>query len=266
VRSGAVAAERTRPIRVLHPHASEEADLASHTGQRRGLLFVPIHWSAETASTVPIGDLVAPATDPLSGQPELKATPAAIEPVAFGFRGFALSRRPMVLPPATWVGRTAVGNGIGFCFATDDGADIWRSHRRVLLAHGDIAEYVDAPRGIYRAAALVGRKLEACLFVGPPDAVPPWDAVKALFEAETVGDMARRLLLSGQSVDGMADTGPLICACFGVGLQTVRGAIASGVAHNVSDIGRLLRAGTNCGSCLPELRRIVSHECVAAPA
>ena len=229
------------------------------------MLFAPIHWSAETASTGPIGDLVAPATDPLSGQPELKATPAAIEPVAFRFHGFALSRRRIVLPPATWSARVAVANGAGLRFATDDGAEIWRSRGAMLLAQSEIAEYVDAPRGVYRVAAFVGRKLEGCLFVGPPEAVPPWDAVKALFEAETVGDVARRLLLSGQSVDGMADTGPLICACFGVGLQAVRGALASGAAHGVSDIGRMLRAGTNCGSCLPELRRIVSDERVTVP-
>jgi len=251
--------------RITTRHSSCVLRVSVDAGQRRGMLFAPIHWSAETASTGPIGDLVAPATDPLSGQPELKATPAAIEPVVFRFHGFALSRRRIVLPPATWSARVAVANGAGLRFATDDGAEIWRSRGAILLAQSEIAEYVDAPRGVYRVAAFTGRRLEGCLFVGPPEAVPPWDAVKALFEADTVGDVARRLLLSGQSVDGMADTGPLICACFGVGLQAVRGALASGAAHSVSDVGRMLRAGTNCGSCLPELRRIVSDERVTAP-
>jgi len=27
----------------------------------------------------------------------------------------------------------------------------------------------------------------------------------------------------------------------------------------VDDIGTALRAGTNCGSCLPELKKIVNH-------
>ena len=52
-------------------------------GQQRGSLFVPIHWSDENASSARVGDLVAPCTDPFSGQPEAKATPAAIAPVAF---------------------------------------------------------------------------------------------------------------------------------------------------------------------------------------
>ena len=38
----------------------------------------------------------------------------------------------------------------------------------------------------------------------------------------------------------------------------IRHAIASGQASNAEEIGVALRAGTNCGSCLPELKRIVA--------
>jgi len=90
--------------------------------------------------------------------------------------------------------------------------------------------------------------------------------VKALFEAESVGDVQRRAVLSGKSTDGLADPGPVICACFGIGLNVIRAAIASGSAASVDDIGTALRAGTNCGSCLPELKRIVNHGCIAQTA
>ena len=91
------------------------------------------------------------------------------------------------------------------------------------------------------------------------DAAPQWDTVRVLFEAEALGDMQRRMALSGRAADGLADVGPVICACFGVGLNTIREAIASNGATDVEAIGKALRAGTNCGSCLPELKRIV-HE------
>jgi assimilatory nitrate reductase catalytic subunit len=48
-----------------------------------------------------------------------------------------------------------------------------------------------------------------------------------------------------------------VCACFGVGLDVIRDAIASKRAADVEGIGKALRAGTNCGSCLPELKRII---------
>jgi assimilatory nitrate reductase catalytic subunit len=56
----------------------------------------------------------------------------------------------------------------------------------------------------------------------------------------------------------------VVCACFGVSLEAVRQATRGGAA-NVTEIGGALRAGTNCGSCLPELRRIVFDERFAHP-
>ena len=73
-------------------------------------------------------------------------------------------------------------------------------------------------------------------------------------------------LLPRLTID-LPDAGPLICSCFGVGLNVIRGALHSGAAANVEEIGKALRAGTNCGSCLPELKRIVqgsANERVAA--
>ena len=63
--------------------------------QQRGMLFAPIHWSEANATGARVGSLVAPFTDPFSGQPENKATPASITPYEYVFRGFALSRKPL---------------------------------------------------------------------------------------------------------------------------------------------------------------------------
>jgi assimilatory nitrate reductase catalytic subunit len=65
------------------------------------------------------------------------------------------------------------------------------------------------------------------------------------------------VMLSGRSTDGLASAGPVVCACFGVGLAAIRVALQSGAATDVEGIGAALRAGTNCGSCLPEIKRIV---------
>ncbi len=130
----------------------------------------------------------------------------------------------------------------------------------------EVAEYIDEPRGSYRMAGFVEGRLAGCLFTGPAAAMPQWDAIKALFEAEALGDAQRRAVLSGKSTDGLADPGPTICACFGVGLNIIRAAIDSRAAVSVEDIGVALRAGTNCGSCIPELKRLVGHGHVAQTA
>jgi assimilatory nitrate reductase catalytic subunit len=130
----------------------------------------------------------------------------------------------------------------------------------------EIAEYIDVAGGTYRVAVFGEGRLAGCLFIGPAAHAPQWDAVKALFEAEHLGATQRRGLLSGKSTDGLAEPGPVVCACFGVGLNTIRAALLDGSASSVDDIGKALRAGTNCGSCLPELKKIVSESRAALPA
>lgn len=244
--------------RVTSPYGSCVLKVIVSGGQRRGSLFAPIHWSDETASSARIGDLVTPVTDPYSGQPEAKATPAAIAPVAFKHRGFALSRSRVALPKATWWARAAVAGGEGVLIASNDTPDAWREFAASMFAGAEIAEFTDPVGGSYRIAAFTEGRLTGCLFIGPSENAPQWDTVKTLFEAETVGDTQRRGLLSGRSSDGLVDPGPVVCACFGVGLNIIRSALADGTAANVEQIGKALRAGTNCGSCLPELKRIVS--------
>ncbi|MBI1201837.1 MAG: molybdopterin-dependent oxidoreductase [Rhodopseudomonas sp.] len=245
--------------RVTSVHGACVLKVIFSEGQQRGSLFAPIHWSDETASSARIGALVAPANDPHSGQPEAKATAVAIAPVTFAYRGFVLSRARLTMPAETWWARACVTGGEGLLIASNDRPEVWRQRAAALFGVDvEIAEYIDTPRGSYRLAAFADGKFVGCLFVGPAEAAPQWDAVKLMFETETMGEVQRRAVLSGKSTEGLADPGPVICACFGVGLNVIRAALADGVAGNVEEIGKALRAGTNCGSCLPELKRIVS--------
>jgi len=231
--------------------------------QQRGMLFAPIHWSAANASAARVGALVAPFTDPYSGQPESKSTPASIAPYEYVFRGFVLSRRQLDLPQSLWWARAAVAGGHAYLFA--DNADLgrWPSWLRAA-AGGDIAEYRDFGGGVYRAATFAGDRVESCLFVGPAHDAGDWDVVKSLFALDALNDDQRRLLLSGRSTEGVASTGPVVCACFGVGRASISDAIASG-ARSAADIGAKLKAGTNCGSCIPELKRLIAQTAAEAP-
>jgi assimilatory nitrate reductase catalytic subunit len=248
------------------PHGTCVLKVVITESQQRGSLFAPIHWSDETASCARIGELVTAANDPYSGQPEAKATPVAIRPEPFAYRAFMLANERPTLPEETWWARLTMTSGVGLLLASNDGPAIWRARAATLFDAAETAEYLDEPRGIYRVAGFSGGRLTCCLFLGRSEAAPTWDAVKASFEAEKLDDGQRRAVLSGKSTEGIEDPGPVVCACFGVGLNVIRGAIAGGRAVNVDEIGRTLRAGTNCGSCLPELKRIISRESIAQTA
>jgi assimilatory nitrate reductase catalytic subunit len=175
-----------------------------------------------------------------------------------------LSRVQLELPDHVWWARVTVAGGYGYLFA--DNADLarWQPWLR-SVASNDLAEYKDFGGGIYRAASFTEDRIDTCLFVGPARDAGDWDVVKSLFAAEALSDDQRRMLLSGKSVDGLASAGPIVCACFGVGRSTILAAVAAG-ARSAEQIGARLKAGTNCGSCIPELKRLIAQAAAAAPA
>jgi len=96
------------------------------------------------------------------------------------------------------------------------------------------------------------------VFVGPGHDAGDWNVVKGLFAADVLSDDQQRILLSGRAAEGGASAGPIVCACFGVGRNTICNAIAAG-ARTPATIGAKLNAGTNCGSCIPEMKRLIAQ-------
>jgi assimilatory nitrate reductase catalytic subunit len=151
----------------------------------------------------------------------------------------------------------AVNGGYGYLLA--DNADLagWQSWLG-SIAGDDLAEYKDFGGGVYRAASFAAERIETCLFIGPARDAGDWNVVKGLFAADTLSNEQRRMLLSGKSTDGLANTGPIVCACFGVGRTTICDTIAAG-ARSAVEIGAKLKAGTNCGSCIPEMKQLIAQ-------
>jgi assimilatory nitrate reductase catalytic subunit len=166
-----------------------------------------------------------------------------------------LSRAPLSLPDHAWWARVTIEGGFGYLIADNADLAAWSSWLR-SLAGSDLAEYSDFGGGVYRAASYAADAIETCLFLGPARDAGDWNVVKEVFAAGAVGAEQRRLLLSGKPIDGAVSAGPVVCACFGVGRNTICDAIAGG-ARSIADIGARLKAGTNCGSCLPELKSLI---------
>jgi assimilatory nitrate reductase catalytic subunit len=251
-------------VRLRSAHGEAVVRARIDEGQQRGSLFVPIHWNDETASSARICALITSAVDPFSGQPEAKATPVALERVEFAQAGFLLSSGSLSLPRDLFWSKVPFDGGEGMLFAANHDIAFWRGFAaRIRESNAEVVEYADEKQGTYRVAHVVAGRLVFSLFVSATENRAAWETAKQLFAQQEVTGKGRVLLLSGRSPDGLADTGPLVCACYGVGLQAIRKAIETGSACSVDEIGTKLRAGTNCGSCKPELKRIL-HD-VRAP-
>jgi assimilatory nitrate reductase catalytic subunit len=218
--------------------------------QRAGELFVPIHWTDRTATGGRAGLLPRPLADPISGQPGFKSTPVRIEPVATEWRGFVVVRGELTRrPDCLWAARVAVPGGTAWDMA-GNGAD---AALDALLPKGQRIEAVDAARGSRRIAILESGRLAAVLFVTRDGMLPPRDwLVAQLSEA-----IAAPTLLAGRAPGVQVDRGPIVCACFDVGLKTILAAIADQHLADVPAIGAALKAGTNCGSCRPALAKLL---------
>jgi assimilatory nitrate reductase catalytic subunit len=224
-----------------------------------GMIFMPIHWSDQFARAARVGAAVNPVVDPLSGEPEFKHTPVRLEAVAVEWQGFLLSRERAVAPDALWWAYSP-GDAVhrlefaGLGSARPDAA--WLKVAFPDLAQADWIEFDDAASGTYRAAVLLNGRLAACIMVSAKRALPGRSWLASLFAHPQLDPADRRCILLGKRSDAV-DPGPTVCACFAVGANVIRGAIDAGCA-TVDALGRKLKAGTNCGSCRPEIAKLLA--------
>ncbi|MCM0018757.1 MAG: molybdopterin-dependent oxidoreductase [Tagaea sp.] len=229
-------------------------------GQRKGEIFAPFHWTGTHAARARVNALVNPEVDPISGQPELKHTPVSIAPWAPAWEGFLLRRKALASPPvAYWVasaGGTHTRYELADASALDDAAIA------SLLGDGQRLDYADPAGGRRRIATIIDGKLDALLFVGPRESLPDGAWLAMLFGKPVLDAEDRRAALAGAPPMG-GETGALICACHGVRKSAVDRAIAGG-CRTAAEIGAATRAGTNCGSCVPELAAMLAQPMKAA--
>ncbi|VAW71241.1 Assimilatory nitrate reductase large subunit [hydrothermal vent metagenome] len=230
-----------------------------------GMVFMAMHWSDQYASNGVTDKLVNPDCDPLSGQPEFKHTPVAIKAIKKSWYGFLLSRRQQNISSQNYWNLNKGHSLWRYEIAGNDIPQNWAENARgVLCAHEkDVSwmEYFDESAKQYRAARLVGDQLESCIFISPDPHLPNRDWLMALFEKPALNETEKAFLLSGRpgEAGGEAgdDAGNSVCACFGVGRNTILNAIREQGLDSVDAIGRALQAGTNCGSCIPELSALL---------
>ena len=275
-------AHKPEPFVEVHPETAAEyglennklARLQSAWGQaimrvnvtdsmRKGELFVPMHWNDQWARGARIGELVNPAVDPISGQPESKHTPCKVEAWQPDWTAVMLSRENLPLPQCGYAAKVR-----GKTFYRYELAGSGNTEDLMALAHslaGNDAtpaiEYQDAKQHNIRCAWLDEKGLITCLYIGPgsSDIIANADRnwLASLFEKPNLEPVERKALLSGKSPAGVVDCGRTICACFGVGEKTILNAIQQHKLTNAAEVGKLLKAGTNCGSCVSEINNLL---------
>jgi assimilatory nitrate reductase catalytic subunit len=229
--------------------------------QRPGGVFMPMHWTDAFAPSGRANPLVAPNLDPTSGQPEFKHTPARLRAYRETWKGFFLAPGGVAAPAGqdlVWRRIPQDACQLHEFAGRGDGAQR-EAVRKVLTKDlaGEVVAYDDAATGARREAWVRDGRLVAVLFTTTAGRLPPRDWLADLFALPTLDPAARSTLLFGRPPGAPVDRGALVCACLKVGAKAVQAAIAGGAA-SPDAVGAVTGAGTNCGSCRPEIARMIA--------
>jgi len=234
--------------------------------QKHGSVFVPIHWNDQFSSNALVDSLIQSNVDPFSGQPEFKYTPVNVKPYSARWYGFLLSRRKLdVINASYWSCSRAQGLWRYEIAGIQEPEDWTECARNLLCQHADKVEwteYQDAAASRYRAARIENGRLESCIFIGPEFILPERDWLLNLFKDDLLDKKDRTSLLTGKPVSGQKDAGQVVCSCFNVGINTLVKQIQAQQLKTPEQVGDVLLAGTNCGSCIPEIRSIIKNSAV----
>ncbi|MHB1083392.1 MAG: nitrate reductase [Thiobacillus sp.] len=254
---------------VVKVQASEEL--------RGGQVFIPMHWGGRFMAGMGVNALTLDAFDPVSKQPELKHAAVQVEKVTLRYRRTIMRRgdgATLLRLAQPYIGRfeyasaglTGRDNTV-LVFETASEGPLPES----LVQEMDVAfglddplltmNYQDARRGIWKKVRVDDGVITGARLSGETAAR---DWIKNLIAEGASAMEVRSWLLAPvtQPPTGKAGRGRIICNCLNVAEPDIVGAIAAGA--DLAALQDTLKCGTECGSCVPELKRMIATNRAAA--
>lgn len=234
---------------------------------RRGQVFAPIHWNDQVASDARIGKLVNPVVDAISGEPEFKHTPVLIQPFHTQWQGVLYVREGFesyvqsFIDKSIWWTKVKAVRATRYEIADRQKFSTTTEQLKSLLPFTEEDfEWLnldDQTAHISHSVVLQDGKLIASLYIAPKELLPDREWLSGLFQRKRLSAMHRKALLAGQAISMSKSEGELVCSCFKVGKNRIIQTIKEKNITNEKQVTACLKAGGNCGSCLPEIRGLI---------
>ena len=268
-------------VRVSNPRGSQVLPLRADATLRLSQAHAPMHWGSEFVAGAGINAVTQRGACPDARQPELKFASVDLQRAELPWRISAAAWVQVASGAALQQGLRALMPTFGYAHCVPvpgaDGQEGWsfeaaaaeapapeitQQLTRLLGLHGaGLLRYADARKGRSRLLALDGvgeaATLRALLLVGEAGVarwlLPLWR------ERAPVQPYSRRLL-APDTVAEAPRRSPQVCNCFDLSQERIEAELkqCSGTAEQrLVAVQRELKCGTQCGSCLPALRRIV---------
>ncbi|MBZ0069406.1 MAG: molybdopterin-dependent oxidoreductase [Thiobacillus sp.] len=254
---------------VIKVQASEEL--------RAGQLFIPMHWGGRFMAGHGVNTLTLDSFDPVSRQPELKHAAVQVEKAVLPYRRTIMRRgdgASLLQCAQAFIGQfdyasislTGRDNTV-LVFETASEGPLPESLVRSMDAAFGLDDplltmnYQDARRGIWKKVRVDEGVITGARLSGETAAR---DWIKGLIAEGASAMEVRNWLLAPveQAPEGKAGRGPIVCNCLNVARDDIVTAVAAGA--DLAALQASLKCGTECGSCVPELKRLLSAGRVAA--
>ncbi|RAT14606.1 nitrate reductase [Lonsdalea populi] len=248
-------------LRVSSSHGWLLLRADSDSLQPRGSLFVPMHWSSQFSQQARVNALIEAHTDPLSGQPESKQMPVRMQRWNAAWHAEVFLRTDLATPPSVAYWSRITQPGVThFTLADSTKPEDWIAWLDDQFGIGQwICQSARMGDEGFNLLAWKDGELQLAFYahINPP--MPNRQAIVAAFAWVFSDAPARLALLAGRAEGGKTPTGAILCSCFGVGEIAIADAVRQG-CHSAAQLGAALKCGTNCGSCIPELKKIIAKE------
>ena len=237
---------------------------------RSGQLYIPMHWNGQFMSGMGSNALINGSFDPVSKQPELKHAAVRVEKMRFDWQVVMLKRGDAALLARLqpWLkefgyarcGLAGRDNPVVVFYGAAESAmaEKWFAGLDAMFGLDELDTtmiYNDPSRTISKRVRVVDGHIDAVRLSGET-AAQGW--LKELMASGASAEAVRKWALAPVATPpaGQAGRGRIICNCFDVAENDIVREIAAGA--DLAALQGTLKCGTSCGSCVPEIKRLLA--------
>ncbi|AVO55380.1 nitrate reductase [Ectopseudomonas mendocina] len=247
---------------------------------RPGQAWLPMHWGNRFLRGLGTNVLTLSAFDPLSKQPELKHAGVEVDRVELPWQFFALvegqvqghfeALRPLfedfAYASLTPIGRERPALLIrAACAMAPEAQLLARIDHLLNLDQGPVLAYDDPRRTVGKRVRIESGRIVSIRLAGET-AASEW--LTGLWqEGQTDAELRRWLLAPLSAPPGDVDAtkaGRTLCNCLNISEKAICAGITRGL--DLDGLKQTLKCGTSCGSCVPEIKRLLAQQSTAVNA
>lgn len=258
-------------VKVSNKRGSLVIRVAQSEEMKPSEVYIPMHWGNQSMQGLGVNALMPPAFDKTSKQPELKHTAVRIEKLELPWQMTVmricqnlslLESMRQFLSGFDYATCGLYGRGSGMVVlrvahhSAPDQQLIEKLDNLLGMVEGaPMLNYDDASRGINKRILVENGQVTGVRLIGETLAA---DWLKEVMTTGSFTDELRRWALAPLSAPptGQRGRGKIVCSCLDVSENEIVDACEAGA--DLQTLQAKLKCGTQCGSCVPELKRLVT--------